>query len=462
MNKLVIFFILIFFPLLVDATDTLTLIQFENIVAKNHPLIKSANLLDEIADSYLLKGQGALDPKLYTDYDGKQFKGINYFRRWNGEVKIPTKYPVDVSVGYENNSGEFLNGDNNLPSNGLLYGTISVSILRGLLFDEQRYALRESELLADKSQIEKELVVRNVIIQSISAYVDWSAAFSELKIVSSYLDRVTERHNFVIQLFENGDKPAIDTIESKINLNTATKAKITAKENLIIKRQKLNMFLWDNSREPMALVDSVVPQSITSVNNKLYAETINIAQEWILDPIIRKKEIELEQISLENRLEREELKPQFDLKLNTIHSLGESDLAYSYNVNDYKLGATVLVPIRNRKTRGQIQLNEALMDQNRLDQEYYKAELQNTYIMLSKAQDLYQESLKVSIEKVGNCNLLYTAEQLKFELGESSVFLLNSRERKLLEAETEYLKNLKSLSLIYNELYFLKLGQKNE
>ncbi len=459
MNRLAIIFILIVFPFLVQASDTLTLFQFEEIVLKNHPLIKSADLYDEIAESYLLKGQGALDQKFYTDYDGKQFKDINYFRRWNSELKIPTRYPVDVSLGYENNSGEFLNGDNNVPSNGLLYGTISISVLRGLLFDEQRFALKESKLLADKSKVEKQLIVRNIITQSLDAYVDWSTAYSELEIVTAYLDRVSERHNFVIQLFKNGDKPAIDTIESRINLNTANKAKITATENLIIKSQKLNMFLWDNSGNPMVILESVIPQYIVSINEILNAETIPINQNWIADPIIRKKQIEMEQINLENRLEREQLKPQLDIKLNTIHSLGDTDLTYSYNVNDYKLGATVAVPIRNRKTRGQIQLNEVLIEQNKLDQEYYQIELQNMYSMLVRTKALNQESLNVSIEKVKNSNALYTAEQLKFELGESSVFLLNSRERKLLEAETEYLKNLKALSLIYNELYFLKLGQ---
>lgn len=461
MNRLVLIFILTSSPFLLVASDTLTLIQFEDIVIKNHPLIKSADLYDEIADSYLMKGQGVLDPQLYTDYDRKQFKDQNYFRRWNSEIKIPSKYPVDVALGYENNNGDFLNNDNNLPSNGLLYGTISVSVLRGLLFDEQRFAIRESKLLADKSKVEKQLIIRNIIIQSLNAYVDWSTAFSELEIVTSYLDRVTERHNFVIQLFENGDKPAIDTIESRINLNTATKAKITATENLIIKKQKLNMFLWDNSNEPIAILESVIPQNISLVTNILFAETIAISQNWNVDPIIRKKQIELEQINLENRLEREQLKPQLDIKLNTIHSLGDTDLAYSYSINDYKIGATVAVPIRNRKTRGQIQLNKILMDQNGLDQQYYQKELQNMYTILSSTQILNQEALDISIEKVENSNLLYSAEQLKFELGESSVFLLNSRERKLLEAETEYVKNLKALSLIYNELYFLKLGQEN-
>ena len=448
-------------PYLAVSADTLTLVQYQTMVSKNHPLIERAELFDEISEAYLMKGQGALDPKFYTEYDGKQFKDINYFRRWNSEVKIPTKYPVDVSLGYENNSGDFLNGDNNVPSNGLLYGTISVSVLRGLLFDEQRFALKESELLADKNEIEKQLIIRHVIIQSLNAYLEWSEAYSELDLITSYLERVTDRHNFVKQLFENGDKPAIDTIESRINLNTATKDKIEATEKLIWKRQKLNMFLWDASGEPLVLRETVTPQYISAVTDILSKEAQVITQDWRQDPLIRKKQIEIDFIDLENRLEREQLKPQLDLKLNTIHNLGDDELAYSYNVNDYKLGATLAVPLRNRKTRGQLKLNKALIDQNELDQNYYLSELQYTYETLYNTQELNLESLKVGTEKVENSQLLYEAERLKFELGESSVFLLNTRERKLLDSERDLIKNIKALGLIYNELYFLKLGQIN-
>ncbi len=459
MHRLLSSLITILFPCFIGATDTLTLVEFQDIVVANHPLIKSANLYEEVAESYLIKGRGALDSKFYTDFDGKQFKDINYFRRWNSELKIPTKYPVDFALGYENNTGEFINNDNSVPSNGLLYGTISISVLRGLLFDEQRFALKESELLADKSQIEKELIVRNIIIQSLNAYVDWSATHGRMEIVNAFLDRVLERHNFIKQLYENGDKPAIDTIESRINLNTASKAKIAVAEELLMKRQKLNMFLWDNSGEPVVLLEGIVPQKIAVVTDELFAESFQVSQNWHTDPIIRKKQNEIDQINLENRLEQEQLKPQLDIKLNTIHNLGDAELAYSYTIQDYKLGASLAVPITNRKSRGQIKLNETIIDQNKLDKEYYQYELQNMYDMLSRAQILNQEALIISEEKVENSEQLYSAERLKFDLGESSVFLLNSRERKLLESETEYIKTLKALSLIYTELYFLKLGQ---
>ena len=371
MSKFNIVLTLFLLPLFARASDTLGILQFQEIVLNNHPLIESANLLDEVAEAYLLKGQGALDPKLESDFDRKHFKEQNYFTRWNSEVKIPTRYPVDFSLGYENNSGDFLNDEAFLPNNGLLYGTINISVLRGLLFDEQRFALQESRLLADKNEIEKDIIVRNVVIQALNSYIEWSAAFTELQLVEEYLQRVTDRHKFIIQLFENGDKPAIDTIESRINLNTANKNKINATEKLLLKKQKLNMFIWNDSGEPMMILESVVPQLIEEILSILELEVAFINPSWNEDPLLRKIENQTQMITLQNRLEREWLKPQLDIKLNTIHSLGDNDLSYSYNVNDYKLGASLEVPIRNRKTQGQLRLNEAMINQNILNQSYY-------------------------------------------------------------------------------------------
>lgn len=449
-------------PSLIEAKDTLDIIQFQKMVLLNHPLIKSANIYDRISESYLSIGKGVLDPILNSDYDMKKFKSTNYFKRWNNEVKIPTKYPIDFSLGYENNNGDFINNDNVLPSNGIIYGTINISILRGLLFDEQRYSLNKSKLLANKSEIEKEIIIRNTFIQSLRAYLDWSTAYYELKLLNEYLERVFERHNFIKQLSMNGDKPVIDTIESRMNLNTAVKDNILAKEKLLMKRQKLNMFLWSQTNEPLILLDSVQPQHPSLLAEFFNQETKPNNPIWESDPRIKKKVNLINVISLENRIDKEQLKPQLDLKINTIHSLGETDLSYNYSINDYKFGATLEVPFRNRKTKGKIKLNEAMIDQTTLEKEYYSYELENNYIALLGSKVLNEESIKVISEKVINSNLLYEAEKLKFELGESSVFLLNTRERKLLEAEKDYIDCLNYLSQVNIELLYIYLGQNEE
>lgn len=177
------------------------------------------------------------------------------------------------------------------------------------------------------------------------------------------------------------------------------------------------------------------------------------------DPLMRKLENEIRSLELTNKLERENLKPQLDLKYNTIVNLGKDELNPTFGFNDYKYGITFQVPILNRKTKGELKLNESLIRQNEFDKTQYLGSLTNKWEGLNSCRGVQTELLAVSREKVTNSLLLYEAEQLKFDLGESSVFLLNQRERKLLESQMELVKNYATLSKILNELYYLKLGQ---
>ena len=184
-----------------QTSDSLLLSDFSEIVLNNYPLIKKAQLYDDISQAYVLKGRGILDPKITSSYDRKDFKGSNYFNRWLSEVKIPTRYPIDLALGYENNSGAFLNEESIVPSNGLIYGTLNISLLRGLMFDEQRYHLQSAELQGVKSKLEKEILLREIVIQSITAYIEWAASYYNYLGYQDYETTIAIRHQNIVGLF---------------------------------------------------------------------------------------------------------------------------------------------------------------------------------------------------------------------------------------------------------------------
>ncbi|MFT4568955.1 MAG: outer membrane protein TolC [Saprospiraceae bacterium] len=440
-------------------TDSLSLPAYLEMIGSNYPLIKKANLFDEFSEAYTLKGRGVLDAKINSDFETKNFAGSNYFTVWQTELKVPTRLPLDFSFGYENNSGDFLNEESSVPSNGLFYGTINLSLVRGLMFDEQRYSMQSAELKGIKSQIDKDVLTREILFQAIQSYLGWAAAFHKNTILENFRNNVQARHQFVVELYINGDKPAIDTIESTVNLNTATKIYLDSENDLAIKKQKLVMFLWDENGNPLDLNNTVRPEAFTSLLLRL-GELATIENAiFSNDPSLRKLENEMDQLKLNNRIEREYLKPRVDLKYNTLVNLGKENFSPSLSLNDYKYGIKVEVPIQNRKTRGELRLNQALVDQVALEQLHYQQQLNNKYMVLTKTRFIQEDIMDVVIEKIDNSNTLYYAEVLKFDLGESSVFLLNQRERKLLEARMEMIKSYYSLSSILNDLYFLKIGQ---
>lgn len=442
-----------------SAKDTLYLESYLDMVLENHPLILKANLNEDIADAYLLKGKGALDPKVYSDYNQKQFDDKDYFTVWQSEAKIPTILPVDFSVGYERNDGLFLNEQNTVPDHGLIYGTLNLSLLRGLLFDSQRYDLQAAEIKGLKNQIEREIITREIVYQAIIAYLEWTAMHMNYTINQEYLTLVNARHKNVIQLFENGDSPSIDTIESRLNINSAEKWRLDSQNNLLKAKQNLSLFIWNGQQQPLEINASVEPMRFEPLIDILREMSMIINPDFKGDPFIAKFDNEIESIELDTKLEKENLKPQLDLKYNAILNLGDDQVNSSFALNDYKYGVAFLYPLLNRKSKGQLQINEALSAQSKLGKIAYLGQLNNKYQGLVASEIIQENLLLVSNEKLKNSEQLYEAERLKFNLGESSVFFLNQRERKLIEAQTDLVKNYFSIGKVLSELYYLKLGQ---
>ncbi len=441
------------------ANDTLLLEDYLEVVLKYHPLIKKADINNEIAEAYNLKGKGALDPKIYSDFDRKRFDGSDYFSVWQSEVKIPTSLPIDFSLGYENNDGSFLNSENSVPDNGLVYGTINLSILRGLLFDEQRYNIQYGELQGLKSRIEREILIREVVFQATNAYLDWTSQNNSVNINQDYLELIRVRHQNIIQLFINGDSPAVDTLESRLNINSAEKLLLESRSKLIKSKQNLSLFIWNEDGQALQVNSDIEPMSLESLVSTLQELSILINPNFDLDPLIAKVDNTIQGLALDTRLEKENLKPQLDLKYNTILNLGKTEFDPTFTTNDYKYGVSFQYPILNRKTRGQIRINESFARQSEFEKIEYLARLNNKFEALISQQEIQENLLNVALEKLNNSQLLYEAELLKFDLGESSVFLLNRREQKLLESQIDLLKTYHTLGKTFGEMYYLKMGQ---
>lgn len=441
------------------SNDTLYLEKYLELVIANHPLIQKANINDEISAAYLLKGKGALDPKVYSDYNRKRFDDKDYFTVWQSEIKIPTTLPIDLSVGYERNEGSFLNNENLVPSNGLVYGTLNLSLLRGLLFDEQRYNIQSAEIKGLKSQIEKEILTREVIYQAIVSYIGWVARSNTLDVNENFLELIRERHQNIVELFVNGDSPAIDTIESRLNIISAEKRLLESRSRLVKSVQSLSLFIWDGGGQPLQINSNIQSMRLVGLVEYLRKLSIMVNPNFISDPLIAKIDNEIKSLELDTKLEKENLKPQLDLKYNTILNLGKAAFDPTFTFNDYKYGVAFKYPIINRKSKGQLRLNQALSSQNEMDRVQYLGQLNNKFIALISQEEIQEDLLFVNIEKLTNSQLLFEAENLKFELGESSVFLLNKRELKLLEAQTDLIKSYTSLGKVFSELYYLKMGQ---
>ncbi|MEL6143043.1 MAG: TolC family protein [Bacteroidota bacterium] len=109
-------------------------------------------------------------------------------------------------------------------------------------------------------------------------------------------------------------------------------------------------------------------------------------------------------------------------------------------LQDNKWTLSFSTPIFMRSARGDLQLNAIKQQRTELDRNQKAGELELKLRQYQGQVTFLTDQLVISRQIVNDYQSLLEAEQIKFNLGESSVFLLNSRENKLLEARLKLVK----------------------
>ncbi|WP_338733657.1 TolC family protein [Mangrovimonas cancribranchiae] len=422
-------------------TDSIfTLEEYLGYVKQYHPIVKQAQLIATEGEIKLLKSRGAFDPKIEVDYNKKAFKGTEYYDKLNAAFKIPTWYGIELKANYEDNEGYYLNPESNVPQDGLYSAGVSVSLAKGLLANKRMTTLKQAKLYKNISLNKQSIAVNEVLYNAVEAYFNWLKHYQEYHVYIDYQKNANIRLNNVIASFEAGDKPAVDTLEASINLKNRALDKEKSRVKYIKSQLELSNFLWLKDNTPIELdyslipdtnspliVDSILNSSILEVNNDILEN----------HPKIQSLALKKEQLVLEKRLKTNNLLPKIDLQYNFLTS--DYDNLNSLNTHNYKTGLNISMPIFLRKERADLKLAKLQLQDIDFSLSESKVSLRNKINAIQQEIASYNTQQQIAKNLVSDYKKLMVAEEKKFELGEGSLFLINYREAKLIEAELKYI-----------------------
>ncbi|MEY2670093.1 MAG: hypothetical protein RLZZ577_409 [Bacteroidota bacterium] len=409
--------------------------EFLGYVKKYHPLVKSAQLEINMAQANLMMARGGFDPKIEADFDQKQFKGKDYYSVFNSSFKIPTWYGIEVKAGFDNSEGIFVNPENALPNNGLTSLGITVPVGQGLFINQRMADLRKAKIQIQLSQAERKLQAIEVLYNASLAYFNWKRNHSEVQLYSTYLNNAKLRYKGIKTLINNGDKPAIDSVEAGIVVKTRQWNLEESKLKLAKSKLDLSNYLWLDNNIPLELQDDVLPENkleqtinATLKINQLITDTISIENH----PKINSLENKLAILEVDRKLKANSLLPKMDVGY---HYLSEPNYWNDTNFNNYKIGVNFKFPLFLRKERGSLQLAKFKIQDTQFSLNLERVQLKNKI----NAQQTEIESIEKQLQLLsslvaGNSQMLQSEERL-FSLGESSIFLLNSRENNLVSIQ---------------------------
>jgi outer membrane protein TolC len=159
-----------------------------------------------------------------------------------------------------------------------------------------------------------------------------------------------------------------------------------------------------------------------------------------IHPELAKTRAKLSQLGVERRLLSNKLLPKLSVDYNLLRTgqpfnpEGDMQWTGTYLSNNYKLGLSFQYPLLLRQERSKLQLNQLKRREAELDLQQDTREVQTTVRTVANDWEALREQLRVQEQVVQNAQTLRNGEQIRFENGESSVFLLNSREASLVSA----------------------------
>lgn len=415
---------------------SLSLDEYLAYVKLYHPVARQAELRLSAAQAERLRAKGFFDPTIKADYKEKEFNESDYYNIFDAGLSIPVWFGLDIKAGFEKNEGVFLNPERNVPADGLYKAGVSLPLGQGLFINDRMAAVKQAKLIQKLNKAERDLQINDILFTATLAYIDWYMANREVEIFSEFVDNARIRFEGIKESALQGDIPIIDTLEAKIIVQNRELSLEQASLKRTQSRLEISNFLWFENNTPLQVNPGVLPEEITQdeVDEILGTNLIQM-EEVDLDnhPLLEFLSTNVESLDIERRLAAENLKPVLDVNYNLLSA--QPDQYDTFTTSNYQAGISFSIPIFLRKERGELKLAKIRKQDAEMEYDFQTLQLKNR---LEAAQ---QEIISFGTQRnqinqiKTNFSDLLTAEERKFRVGESSVFLINAREQQLIDAQ---------------------------
>ncbi|WP_375446761.1 TolC family protein [uncultured Fibrella sp.] len=429
-------------PIFAQRADTVvfTAAEFFGAVVQFHPIVRQAALFSDEARTEIMQARGAFDPKISSYLDRKEFGSDLYYNRWQSGLSVPIMPAgIDLKIGYDRAVGERVNPEVKTPPTGLVLVGVNVPVGQALLIDARRTALRQARLGLNLAEAERRKQVNKTLYDAAKAYWEWYLAYRSYQLVNEGFQLADFRFAATRQRALIGEVATIDTTEALITVQDRQVQRQQAEVDLQNARLRLSVFLWAANDQPVDLPATVVPQS--AVSEPMSDEVVQnlLSQATQRHPELLKLDAKTSQNQLEERLRRALIQPQINLSASLLSQT--PNLAQGYDWNSYyafglanhKIGLDIVMPLFLRKERGKLRQVQVKGQQLLLERQQTVRDIQNDVLAARNEMLTLNQQLQVQQRAVVNQRRLVQAEQQRFILGESSLFLVNSRESKLIE-----------------------------
>lgn len=408
-----------------------------------HPIIRQAGIQPGFADAELRIAKGSFDPKISSSLDLKEYDGTTYYNKFRSNFKIPLWFPIDPKIEINRDQGDYLNRENYVSGNDYwqMSTGISIPLGKGLIIDQRRTLVKQAKVFGQMAQAEQVKLTNKMLLDIVKDYRDWELTYLKFELMQQSLEIALELFRRVKVDYTLGSAAVVDTLQAKIILQSRQIALETSQLELTQARQNMAVHLWTANDIPLELDETTIPSAYGSFGLVPADSSIQIIQSWsaLNHPAIQKLNGKKSQLEMEQRWNKEQLKPELNLSYSLINApLAPTGIETPQWQDNYKIGADFSIPIFLRKERGKLQKTSLYLESTELAlaqlRREVSAQIQNTYSALQTNRELTWRYEEMAL----NYQSLLNAELFNLETGESDLFKLNIQQDKYIEAQIKY------------------------
>ena len=461
---LILIILLLSFSLSIKAeSNNSAVLKLEDILSGidyYHPSLKSTELKRQEAKAQLMGSQSNFIPRLGNrfapeTYLNEKSKRKNAFSNY-GELTWQSPYAFELFGGMRATNRDLLPSDTfTYPGNKGYLTTVKsnklgdytgselllgmrLPLLKNLLIDEFRSDLQKAKI--ELSAVELDILQKRaeLFLKASEKYWDWVGAGLKYAIAENLLDIAVLRTGGMAERVKAGANPPIDLIEAESQI--ASREENLAKVRRDFEKESINLslYLWESENNFKKPERDNLPEKITEpslIDKDLQEKYLSIS--LARRPEILRLNFEKQQEKVNLKLAKNNLLPKIDLEIMP-----------GQNLNDIEEGPNFMgsinvdIPLYPLKARSEIlkaQTKLQKLDLNsseRIGQ--IKTEIDNA---LSYLETSHQRVLKAR-ETLEKLKALENGEQIRFQYGNSNLFLLNARESSATDSENKLIEAL--------------------
>ncbi len=427
-----------------------------------YPQLDAADSRRRVASARRLEVQGVFDPSLasldgYTLMQNTSKFAIRKRVIFNQPaVEIPFRSGIRLLGTYRYNPRSAQSNFIETGWKGEYAGGVMVPLMRGLIVNEKETNEKIAKIEEPVATQVFSLTRLDILLRASVVYWNWVGAQRKLAVTRRLVQISQVLVDAARKRANSGDLPLIEVTEAEEDIQRRKADEIASDLEFKKSTFDLSVFLFDNNRRPCPYLAelNVPPDWPLPVEFTREQTEASIVRAIARRPELKRIALQRDQFRLRLRLAKNDLLPQADAQYTQGHDGGASGIGMVYR-------AQVLFnqPLYLRGARGRMKANEfnieALNSDEIAERQRIVADVMTAAAAINAAHQRYLAVL-LQTKKAED---VYQGEQKRFNLGDSTVFLVTQRERQLFDArvnlintQVEYLQaqaRMKALTVDY-------------